>query len=1450
MKRHVRHFLLLASVLAPACSGSEQVGDTDRELEDPETATPTRDPVADNEDAPLDMPSAFQTLSGAPALTVEQGVNVTGYTGDRVTWRDSVGRTRTAFLVGNGAQDPSGTFGGYARSFTYQPSVGVTRTVNAAAAEPGFGFIQAQRAGDYATVSNRYLAGTRTIRSVGTGHAVIEYSYPQLKTNTGATVPVKATAQWIFVAGRDAPLWSVTYDATAAGANGIELDTKAPYGALEYTGAAGTTVDGVGWGDRRKFATTSAGPVTFQSAWTYTATNVVPYVRSWNTASNAEMGLVQSQRYTQHDAGYGWFYTQWGKTSATRIIDAGSPSTQLMPANWNWTFLLNQYDLPGSSTSKKMGWGMNFGAVGKTAFPSYGYQGNKVGYPFQSYGVFLVLGAKDSTLSQVAQVERHTNAAITATRGSVVASGPAGVGRSDTATFVPAGYNHVLATWDVKAEAGTGAAVFSFNPKATAVVNPVFRIVDYPLAALPTGVRIGTTNLVQGTDYDVSKDGSTVWLTLRRTISATSTIGLNESVVPPVTWATVAIDAGTSVGGYVSDVYRWRDSSNKERSAALVRNNALDPAGFYGGYIRRFTYQKADNSTVQAVGGRDPNHPGWGYTLHHDGSQDLDRNTSSSRRTQGTYRVVFQGRHHALHEYSWTTLRTQGELPTYPPVDRAIKTTVQYLFATGRDNPVWVHTVDSSALAANAVNLDDRSPAGELSFDGIDGAVSGAGWGDRYKFLTTSAPLSIASSWDYTQTNRVPYVHMWSDGTNTEIGATQTSTRLHRDGGFGWFYNNWGRTSANKVVSAGSPATQSMPAEWNWTYQLNQWELPGNSKRIAWGTNAGAVGKTAYPVYGDDGTQVGYPYTTRSVNMVLGPKGATGLQTQETERSVDSALTALQGTVPSSGPRGIGAASTVIEAYATAGWNPTYGVFEAVAAANAARLVLDTRGGTLNNPVWRILGYTAAAPATLAISINGGAAQTLVADQDYFASVVTMGAQSELWLTLKRSLVGSVELGVNAQVGGGTGTGLSPTYQHFDINHVLSTGQSNSVANSGTPVLSTTQPYANLMFNVGVMTASGCNGDGCTGYQTPGSLVPLVEGDMFFNYNVETMSSGLANQITKRSREVYLVGQPVGRTSHDLLVSLHGRSGNSYYCLRMGGCPWLSASYIKPFTDGMNQVRDAKALAAAAGKTYVVRGVTTIHGETDHYSPGFPIAGTDGTPNKITNYSDALLEWQADYETQVKAQTGQALGVPLYLAQMSSWTNTAASAVANLQLDAHTRAPGKVVLVTPGYPLAFAGDCIHYTSHSNRRLGEYFAKAYLAQVLEGRAWEPLRPLSVVRNGAILTVKFKVPVPPLVLDTTQVTNPGNFGFRYTDGSGAAPAISSVVVSAPDTVTITLASTPVGTNRRLTYAQNAPAPNACPGPTQGARGNLRDSDATPSQYGYALQNWAVHFDVVVP
>ena len=41
-----------------------------------------------------------------------------------------------------------------------------------------------------------------------------------------------------------------------------------------------------------------------------------------------------------------------------------------------------------------------------------------------------------------------------------------------------------------------------------------------------------------------------------------------------------------------------------------------------------------------------------------------------------------------------------------------------------------------------------------------------------------------------------------------------------------------------------------------------------------------------------------------------------------------------------------------------------------------------------------------------------------------------------------------------------------------------------------------------------------------------------------------------------------------------------------------------------------------------------------------------------------------------------------------------------------------------------------------------------------------------------------------------------------------------------------------------------------PSTCIGTPSGARGNLRDSDKTPSQHGFPLYNWSVHFDVEVP
>jgi hypothetical protein len=438
---------------------------------------------------------------------------------------------------------------------------------------------------------------------------------------------------------------------------------------------------------------------------------------------------------------------------------------------------------------------------------------------------------------------------------------------------------------------------------------------------------------------------------------------------------------------------------------------------------------------------------------------------------------------------------------------------------------------------------------------------------------------------------------------------------------------------------------------------------------------------------------------------------------------------------------------------------------------------------------------------------------------------------------------------------------LSPTYKDYSINHVLVTGQSNSVANGATPPLTTTPPpgFSNYMFDTGVMSMTSCDGNGCRALKNPTSIVPLVESSNFFGYKVETPSAGFAYEISNLAKRVFDFGvRPEYPAKHDVLVSVHGRSGNTYWCLRKGYCSYNEGrGHESPFNQAMTEVTKAKALASALGRSYVVRAVAVVHGESDHYSyvankQEFPLDGTDGTRGKIRDYSDGLIEWQEDYESSIKAITGQTEPVLLLISGISGWTDTRESPIAKMQLDAHVRAPGKVLYVTPGYPLPAATDCLHYTNHGERQLGEYFAKVYARVVFGGQRWEPVRLKSISRVGRVVTVDYHVPNPPLVLDTEAVSQIQDYGFDFWDNGGRSN-ISSVAVTGPTKVTITLGAVPSGANMRLKYAQNEPKPG-CIGPGHipqggGARGNLRDSDDTPSQFGYKLWNWGAHFDLAV-
>lgn len=355
------------------------------------------------------------------------------------------------------------------------------------------------------------------------------------------------------------------------------------------------------------------------------------------------------------------------------------------------------------------------------------------------------------------------------------------------------------------------------------------------------------------------------------------------------------------------------------------------------------------------------------------------------------------------------------------------------------------------------------------------------------------------------------------------------------------------------------------------------------------------------------------------------------------------------------------------------------------------------------------------------------------------------------------------------------------------------TGQSLSVGYNSTPALSTAQTQGNTSW-----TGNNGSADAPTQGAVPSTTASLVEA------SVESPRAAIANCYES------ITGEP-------LLAMSNGVNNTAYSGLKRGTAPWTRL------------VNMLESYGARIGGSFL--GLAVIHGESDRLS---------------STYCTDLAEWQSDMEA-LSARVGTGTSVPLYVSQMSSctfYTTTSLdTCVAPMQQYTCAKNNPDILLVGPKYHLTHP-DGVHLTNATSRRHGEEIGKA----MAHGPTWTGLRPSAVSANGAAISITFHVPVPPLVLDTSAVSDPGNYGFTYTD-AGTPPAISSVELAGDDTVVVTLASTPTGENRRIRYAYTGTS-GASAGPTTGMRGNLRDSDTTTCGSGTMLRNWSVHFEEAVP
>jgi hypothetical protein len=397
---------------------------------------------------------------------------------------------------------------------------------------------------------------------------------------------------------------------------------------------------------------------------------------------------------------------------------------------------------------------------------------------------------------------------------------------------------------------------------------------------------------------------------------------------------------------------------------------------------------------------------------------------------------------------------------------------------------------------------------------------------------------------------------------------------------------------------------------------------------------------------------------------------------------------------------------------------------------------------------------------------------------------------------------------------------LSPTGIDTTLNHILVTGQSLSRGFTSSPILTTTQPYNNLKFNTGTMNADYF-ANGAAVNVSPTSFVPLTEN------TVETGYATLANKVTEFANSIIKTNK-YGVSDYRILISGHGYSAAAYSGIKKG---------TQCYTDGLDQITKGRSIAIAQGLTNKVRAIFVVHGESDHL-------------NLNASYEANLFEWYTDYNADIAAIYGVNANVPMFHSQCSSWgyyNVGVTSLIPQAQLQAHRSNPGKIICVCPKYFLPYyaPSDNVHLTNVGEQVLWSYYAKAYKHVILQGKTWTGVQPTSITKSGLVITATFSVPCGPLALDTTNVTNPGNFGFEVVNASNVVLTISSVVLSG-NQVIVTVAS---GVPARLRYAYRSASGGglaAGGGPTIGPRGNLRDSDTSAHSNGFTLYNWCVHFD----
>jgi hypothetical protein len=378
--------------------------------------------------------------------------------------------------------------------------------------------------------------------------------------------------------------------------------------------------------------------------------------------------------------------------------------------------------------------------------------------------------------------------------------------------------------------------------------------------------------------------------------------------------------------------------------------------------------------------------------------------------------------------------------------------------------------------------------------------------------------------------------------------------------------------------------------------------------------------------------------------------------------------------------------------------------------------------------------------------------------------------------------------------------------------HFLSYGQSLSIASEGTPVLSTTAKYGNLMFGDRIRPTT--NNSATATWDRVGASA--------FNNMVTTGDAEvpICAALNTFRRQWLAQRQEASNANIAFVASSAGIGGQPISALQQGASPDI-------FNRLVSCMSQANSQATTDSKTYGIGALLYIQGESDQ------------TVSEAT-YRTALNDIVTDFQAAAIAQSGQADVPPVFIYQTAAPNTNFDTANLGVQMAQLNKAleDATVFMVGPNYPYPDSNN-LHLPANSYRWMGSQFGKVMHRVLSLGHRWKPTHIRRATRRGYQILLDFHVPSPPLVFEDPWLQTGWFVGETTTGGANSQYAAADKGFTVRDTTnsaTITIASVALAsaTQVLITLARIPPsAATVVVRYADGAHfghGSVRDSDPT--------------------